>query len=110
MSCATGGAARVSFTPRDPQQYPAKDPACEIEVMDTAPNRPFADLGTVNYHDERHRMSDGELTLETAMPEIKKLACLNGADAIMNVRVTEERRLEFAMFHVSARAIRYLQP
>ena len=68
---------------------------------------PFVDLGFVNYHDERHRAKDGSLKLELAMPKIKARACRAGADALIDIRVTEVRRLEFTMFNVRAVAIRF---
>ena len=42
------------------------------------------------------------------MPKIKARACKAGADALIDVRVTEVRRLEFAMFNVRAVAVRFV--
>jgi hypothetical protein len=38
---------------------------------------------------------------------MKARVCQAGADALINIRVTEVRRLEFAMFNVSATAVRF---
>jgi hypothetical protein len=107
LSC--GGTAKVTFRPSEAPKYPAKDPTCEIEVLDEKPSSKYVELGIINYHHEQHRMSDGELELDVALPEIKKRACQVGADAIMDVHVTDERKLEWATFHVMARAIRFEQ-
>lgn len=118
VCCATvmaaGAAAakeKITFIPKQGHHpQPAKPESCEISVFaEGKPDRPFIDLGVVNYHDERHRAKDGSLTLEVAMPKIKARACRAGADALIEIRVTEVRRLEFAMFNVRAVAIRFTQ-
>ena len=117
VCCATvlaagAGAAKekITFIPKQAHPQPAKPESCEMEVFaEGKPDRPFIDLGVVNYHDERHRAKDGSLTLEVAMPKIKARACRAGADALIEIRVTEVRRLEFAMFNVRAVAIRFTQ-
>ena|SRR2546427_8888969 len=99
---------KITFTPKTPGQHlPKRDP-CEIQVFqDSKPDRPHVDLGIINYHDERHRSKAGALTLEVALPQIKASACKVGADALMNIRITENRHLEFAMFNVSATVVRF---
>jgi hypothetical protein len=47
------------------------------------------------------------LKLEVVLPAIKARACKLGADGLMDIRVTEVRRLEFAMFNVRATVIRF---
>ena len=89
-------------------QYEAKPPTCEIQVFnDSKPDREYVELAVINYHDERHRLISGSLKLEVAMPKIKALACKIGGDALIDIRVTEVRRLEFAMFNVRATVIRF---
>jgi hypothetical protein len=103
-----GGRAKISFTPKTPGSYQARQEPCDIEVFqDSKPDRSYVELGALNYHHERHRASAGQLTLDVALPQIKKRACEIGADAIVNVHVTEERRLEWALFHVAATAVRF---
>lgn len=102
------GKAKIGFSPKGSGKYPAKSADCEIQVFqDLKPDRPFAELGVINYHDEKHRTKAGNLKLEVALPLIKARACQAGADAIMNVHVTQVKHLEWAMFHVSATAIRF---
>jgi hypothetical protein len=106
LSC--GGRARISFTPKTPGSYQPRQEPCEIQVFqDSKPDRSYVELGTLNYHHERHRASAGQLSLDAALLLLKKRACEIGADAIVNVHVTDERRLEWAMFHVAATAARF---
>jgi hypothetical protein len=89
-------------------QYPAKPASCEIQVFnDSKPDQEYIELAVINYHNERHRLNSGSLKLEAAMPKIKALACKIGGDALIDVRVTEVRRLEFAMFNVRATVVRF---
>ena len=76
---------KIAFTPKQEHLQPAKPESCEMPV--------FAE--------------DGSLTLDAAMPKIKARACRAGADALIDIRVTEVRRLEFALFNVRAVAIRF---
>lgn len=100
---------KVTYTPKDGAgQQEAKPESCEIQVFkDSKPEQEYAELGIINYHDERHRANSGSLKLEVAMPKIKALACKVGGDAIIDIRVTEVRRLEFAMFNVRATVVKF---
>lgn len=103
--------AKIQFMPSGSEKYAAKPEPCKVEVFeDSKPDREFVTLGVINYHDERHRMRDGPLKLEVAMPKIVERACKEGADAILDVNVTEVRRLEFGMFNVRVTAIRFVAP
>jgi hypothetical protein len=99
---------KLTFTPKETAQYQRKPESCEIRVFkDSKPDQPYVDLGVINYHDERHRSRAGSLTLDAVMPKIKASACKIGADALTDIRVTEVRRLEFAMFNVRATVVRF---
>lgn len=100
---------KITFTPKEGAgQHEAKPASCEIQVFkDSKPDQEYVELGTINYHDERHRANSGSLKLEVAMPRIKELACKVGGDALIDIRVTEVRRLEFAMFNVRATVVRF---
>ena len=99
---------KITYTPRGSGQYEAKPASCEIQVFkDSKPDQTYVELGIINYHDERHRATSGSLKLEVAMPKIKARACQVGGDALIDIRVTEVRRLEFAMFNVRATVVRF---
>jgi hypothetical protein len=99
---------KITFTPKQESSHQAKPESCEIQVFkDSKPDQAFTELGVINYHDERHRLKAGLLKLEVAMPKIKARACRLGADALIDIRVTEVRRLETAMFNVRATLVRF---
>jgi hypothetical protein len=101
------GSEKITFAQRGSGALESKAESCEIRVFqdpDTPP--PFVDLGLINYHEERHRTRAGSLTLDAVLPKLKAAACAVGADALVNVRVTDVRRLEFAMFNIRATAVR----
>ena len=110
LFCSRLGYAKekITFTTKEPRQHQSKPASCEIQVFqDSKPDQPYVEIGIVNYHDERHRSKAGSLKLEVAMPKIKASVCKVGADALVDIRVTEVRRLEFAMFNVRGIAVRF---
>ena len=99
---------KITFTPKDKDRHESKAASCEIQIFqDAKPVRAFTEIGVLNYHDEAHRAKDGALKLDVALPKMKASACKAGADALIDIRVTEVRRLEFAMFNVRAVAVRF---
>jgi hypothetical protein len=100
---------KITFIPKKgAANYEAKPASCEIQVFkDSKPDQAYVDLGVINYHDERHRLNDKSLNLEVALPKIKAATCKVGGDALIDIRVTEVRRLEFAMFNVRATVVRF---
>src|SRR5262245_49238860 len=101
---------QITITRKDTNPYPAKPDTCEIGVFQeagTKPDAPHGELAIINYHDERHRSKDGSLKLFVVLPTIKARACRLGADALIDIRVTEVRRLEHVMFNVRATAVRF---
>jgi len=100
----------ITIARRDARRFPAKPDRCEIETFQDGiakPTRPYVEIAVFNYHDERHRTKDGALKLEVAIPKLSSSACKLGADALIDIRITEVRRLEFAMFNVRATAVRF---
>lgn len=108
VSQASGAAKeKITFTPKGDERHTAKKADCVIDVFpDERPEGPLTEIGWVNYHDERHRMSDAELKVEVALPKMKAAACKAGGEALVDVKVTEIRRLEFAIFNVRATLVR----
>jgi hypothetical protein len=108
LTGAPVAAEKITFTPKGSDSYPSKPATCEIAVFqDGKPGRDYVEIGTVNYHDERHRSKDAALRLDVALPKMKAKACAVGGDALIGFRVTESRRLEWAMFNVRAIVVRY---
>ena len=103
------GKEKITYTakPGSAQGEP-KPESCEIQVFkDSKPEQEHVELGIINYHEERHRANSGPLKLDVAMPKIKAFACKVGGDALIDIRVTEVRRLEFAMFNVRATVVKF---
>lgn len=73
----------------------------------TKPQAPYGEVAIISYHDERHRSKDGSLKLFVVLPILKTRACRLGADALVDIRVTEVRRLEFVMLNVRVTAVRF---
>ena len=102
------GKEKITVTLKETDRRQPKPESCEIQVFkDAKPDRAYVDVGVINYHDERHRSNAGSLKLEVVMPKIKASACKLGADALIDIRVTEVRRLEFALFNVRATVVRF---
>src|SRR4051794_38889150 len=98
---------QITITRKDSGQYPPRSDNCAIATFQESEARPdhsYAEIAIINYHDERHRSKDGSLKLSVVLPVLKTRACRLGADALIDIRVTEVRRLEFAMFNVRATA------
>jgi hypothetical protein len=98
---------KFTFTASPGPRLAARPSGCEIQVFqETKPDQSYVDVGVLNFHDERHRTNDGGLKLEVAIAKMKAYACKTGADAIIDIKVTEVRRLEFAMFNVRGTLVR----
>src|SRR5262245_35387838 len=111
LSAQPGSAkVQITITRKDSRQYPPKTDNCTIAVYqepDAKPDATYGEVAVINYHDERHRTKDDALKLSVALPILKARACGLGADALIDIRVTEVRRLEFAMFNVRATAVKF---
>lgn len=101
---------KLTFTPARPGLTAEPRTECDVQVLDVKPERTYVTLGFINYHNERHRSFAASLTLDAAMPAIKEAVCKAGGDAIFGVRVLSPKRLEQAMFNVSATVIRFDGP
>lgn len=100
---------KITYTSKEgAAKHQPKPESCEIQVFkDSKPEQDYAELGIINYHEERHRANSGSLKLDVAMPKIKAFACKVGGDALIDIRVTEVRRLEFAMFNIRATVVKF---
>jgi hypothetical protein len=104
------GKEQITVTRKDGHQHPSKADTCEIAVFQepgTKPEAPHIEVAIINFHDEKHRSKDGSLKLYVVLPLLKTRACRLGADALVDIRVTEVRRLEYVMYNVRATAVRF---
>ena len=103
-TCAAAG--KITFTPAPGVSASPKESPCKIEVItDKVPAGKYFELGTINFHAEWHRALQG-VKPEEAIQRIQEWACRVGADAIMNIQTTQEKRLEFAFINVRVTAVR----
>lgn len=108
--CACGIPPRITFVPKPPAQVSPRPQPCDVDVFrDSKPERSYVEIGRIDYHEERHRAGGDRPTLDTVLPALKTRACEVGADALVNLHVTDERYLEYATFHISAVAVRYVR-
>lgn len=102
-TCAA--AEKITFTPVPGVSAPAKESSCKVAVIPgKAPAGKYLELGTINFHAEWHRSRRG-VKSEEAIQKVQEWACRVGADAIMNIQTTQEKRLEFAFINVRATAV-----
>lgn len=101
-SCAT---TQSRFVPLG-QSHPPREGNCSIEVFKTgAPVQDFVRISRVDVHLEithfiRPRFED-------ALPELKKQACLSGADAVIEIQERSTSYGETEVYHVIATGIKY---
>jgi hypothetical protein len=88
------------------QPYPSRTEECQIEVFRTGgPSRAYVQISRIDVHLEKtHFISS---SLESTLPELKRQACLSGADAIMDIQEQSSSYLETRMYHVTAIGIKY---
>ena len=107
-TCAAAG--KITFVPVPGVSAPPKGSPCKIDVIPgNVPAGKYLELGTINFHAEWHRARRG-VKPEEAIQKIREWGCQVGADAIMNIQTTEEKRLEFAFINVRVTAVRSGSP
>ena len=85
---------------------PAPRPAnCTIEVLHEAPTRPFVKVAHVYAHRESTIVLHPGL--EEVLADLKKQACLAGAEGIMDIAESKSGYLEMSSYNISATAIVY---
>ena len=92
------------------QPYPARSENCSIDVYTTGnPDKEYITISRLDVHLEKTHLiqfiQPGDF--EEALTELKKQACLSGADAIIHVRERFSRFIEAQIYHVTAIGIKY---
>ena len=108
-SCLCGCAATTgNFRPLG-ERYAARPVDCAIQVFkDQAPTRPYAAISRLNIHLEKTFFAASDF--DSASGELKKQACLSGADAVMDLEEKKSSYLETRIYNLSATGIRFLDP
>ena len=100
--CATHQVRFVAIgAPQTP--HPAD---CSVDIYRGAPpTRDFIKISRIDVHLEKtHWIGSG---LDDAMPELKRQACLSGADGILDIEESSRLFNETRIYHVTATGIRY---
>ena len=103
VSCAT---TQSRFTPLG-QAHPSRPENCSVAVLkDSAPQKAFERVSRLDVHIERTGFAQADF--ESAIPELKKQACLSGADAIIEIQERSTGfRFENRAYHVTATGIKF---
>ena len=103
VSCAT---TQSRFTLLG-QAHPSRPENCSVVVLkDSAPQKAFERISRLDVHIERTGFAQADL--ESALPELKKQACLSGADAIIEIQERSTGfRFENRVYHVTASGIKF---
>jgi len=76
VGCASTNVMKLSEA-----EYEAKDENCSLQVFEQKPKQKYEEIAVVKAsHDDAIFSSDGE---EAILPDLKRKACLQGADAII---------------------------
>jgi hypothetical protein len=103
VACA---ATQSRFTSLD-QTYTPRPQDCNVAVLrDSVPQKAFARVSRLDVHIEKTGFAQGDF--ESALPELKKQACLSGADAIIDIQERSTGfRFENRAYHVTATGIKF---
>lgn len=85
--------------------HPAKAEGCGVDVLNEIPKVSFSRISRLDVHLEKTHFIAS--SLEDALPELKKQACLSGADAIIDLAEQSSMLGETRIYHVTATGIRY---
>ena len=103
-SCATSQSRYVMLG----EAYPPRSPDCNVEIFRTGnPSKKFVKISRLDVHLEKTLFLSS--TFESALPELKKQACLSGADAVIEIQERSSGVGETRIYHVTATGIKYAE-
>ncbi|WP_201314573.1 hypothetical protein [Dyella sp. EPa41] len=89
------------------ERYPARSGHCDVVVFkDGSPDRPYAAISRLNVHLEKTFFVDSDFY--SARGELKRQACLSGADAVIDIEEKHSSYLETRIYNLSATGVRFL--
>lgn len=89
------------------KRYPPRPADCNIQVFRSlAPTRLYATISRLNVHLEKTFFVPSDFI--SARGELKRQACLSGADAVIDIEEKNSSYLETRIYNVSATGIRFL--
>lgn len=85
---------------------PARPENCRVEIFKVgAPDKAYIRISKLNVHLEKTFFVSSDF--ESASKELKRQACLSGADAIIDLNETSSSYLETKIYNVSGTGICY---
>ena len=88
------------------QGSPARPPDCDIAVFkDQHPARPYVAISQLNVHLEKTFFVPSDFA--SAKGELRKQACLSGADGVIDIEEKYSSYLETRMYNLSATGIKF---
>lgn len=101
-SCATTQSRYIALG----QKVPPRAEDCSVAIFkETPPQKAFERTSRLDVHIEKTHFLDSDF--ESALPELRKQACLSGADAIIDIQERSTRHLENRAYHVTATGIKF---
>jgi len=89
------------------EHYPPRAADCTVLLFkDRQPDRPYAAISRLNVHLEKTFFVSSDFS--SASSELKRQACLSGADAVIDIEEKNSSYLETRIYNLSATGIRFL--
>jgi hypothetical protein len=89
------------------ERNPARPADCEISVFkDQPPAKPYVAISQLNVHLEKTFFVPSDFS--SASVELRKQACLSGADGVIDIEEKHSSYLETRIYNLSATGIRFL--
>ena len=89
------------------ERYSPRPADCDVLVFkDHPPGKPYAAISRLNVHLEKTFFVPSDFS--SASGELKKQACLSGANAVIDIEEKTSSYLETLIYNLSATGIRFL--
>lgn len=88
------------------EHYAARSPDCDVTVFrESSPSQPFVAISRLNVHLEKTFFVPSDFS--SAIGELKRQACLSGADGIIDIEEHSSSYLETRIYNLSGTGIRF---
>jgi len=88
------------------QAYPSRGEECNIDIFRTGnPSKKFIQISRLDVHLEKSFFA--ALDFDNALPDLKRQACLSGADGVVDIQERSSEIGETRVYHVTATGIKY---
>lgn len=85
----------------------ARAPSCDVAIFkNSAPGRPYTAVSRLNVHLEKTFFVPSDFT--SAAGELRRQACLSGAEAVVDVQEQTSGYLETRIYNLSGTGVRFV--